>query len=241
MPSVMKQVTITAITIAIMSALLFFGGCSTHQSKPGKSGYLKSTEQMARSKELPFYREWHDSDVNWKQFTKVYIAPVDTSHIEHMTWWQKASFDRDLQKGRNEAANYMHRQFEKAFSKNSNGHFTLVDQPGPGVLTIETAITELVPSKAWLNTVESLSIFVTTSKGTIAMESRIIDGSTGKTIATVADTKNGRTTVFSGADFSWWGHSKNAIDSWATDFEAVIAKGWNGRVKARSEFALITW
>lgn len=236
MPSLLKPVTIAATCMFV-----FLSGCSTHQSKPGKTGYLKQTEQMSTSKNLPFHREWYDSEVNWNSFKKVYIAPVDTSHLEHASWWQKMSLNRNLDKGRNEVGNNMHKQFVHAFSKGSKGRFVVVDKPGPDVLTIETALTELVPTKAWLNTLEAVTIFVPFSKGLTAMESRMIDGSTGKIIATVADTKQGRISVFSGADFTWWSHARNAIDSWALDFEKVVATGWQGRVKARSEFALVTW
>lgn len=226
-------------------ALFFFctgillTGCSTKGHVPD-TGYLEQPERMTKSKKYPFNRQWFDASVNWTAFDKVYIAPVDIDHLKHLSWWQKASLRNDLNLSAEKLAHYTRLHFKEAFNA-SNGRFTVVNKPGPKVLVIELAIVELVPTKAWLNTIEFAGMFMALDKGFTAIESRLLDGGNGKVIATVADGESGRNTLFSAADFTWWGHSRNTINYFAKSFEQVLADGWQGHVSSRSPFALITW
>lgn len=235
----MQSLFFKTSALIILFATVSMAACSNKGQVPN-TGYLEDPGRMTASKRYPFNRQWYDSNVNWAAFDKVYIPPVDIKHLKHLSWWQKASLDSDLNRSAEELARYTRVQFQDAF-RNSKGRFSVVNAPGPNVLVIEIGIVELVPTKAWLNTIEFAAAFMAFDKGFTALESRMRDGGTGKVIATIADGESGRTTLFSGADFTWWGHSKNTIEYLAKTFEEVLDDGWQGRVSSRSSFALVTW
>lgn len=237
----MKKQTflIRSAALVFLAVSVMLSGCATKGHVPD-TGYVKDPEQMTKSKKYPFNRQWFNAEVDWAAFDEVYIPPVNIDHLKHLSWWQQASLDGDLNKSAEELAHYTRVQFQDAFRK-SKGRFTVVNAPGPNVLVIELAIVELVPTKAWLNTIEFAGAFMAFDKGFTAIESRMRDGGNGKIIATVADGESGRSTVFSGADFTWWGHTKNTIEYFAKTFEEVLADDWQQRVSSRSSFALVTW
>lgn len=227
------------VTFGFLVITIMLGGCS-NKGKVADTGFLEDPQRMTSSDKYPFNRQWFDTTIDWSKYHHVYIPPVNIDHLKHLSWWQKASLDTDIKASAEQFALYTRNQFIEAFNQ-SNGRFSVVNAPGPDVLVIEVAIVELVPTKAWLNTIEFGAMLMAFDKGFTAIESRMRDGGTGQVVATLADGESGRATVFSTADFSWWGHSKNTIEYLAKTFEEVLADGWQGRVSSRSSFALITW
>ena len=187
-------------TLIFLCIVVLLTGCST-KGNVQDTGYLEQSERMTKSDKYPFNRQWFDTNVDWGAFDKVYISTVNIDHLKHLSWWQKASLNSDLNSSAEQLAVYTRGQFEDAF-RNSNGRFTVVSAPGPDVLVIELAIVELVPTKAWLNTIEFAGVFMAFDKGFTAIESRMRDGGSGEVIATITDGESGRNTVFSTNDFT---------------------------------------
>ncbi len=194
-------------------------------------------------KKFDFQREWHDPDFNWTGLQSVYVAPVNTDYIQQMTWWQKASFagKKEIQQAKPKLAAYMRQQFIDAFRNDHNNRFRVVDNPGSDTLIIQSAITELVPNKAWLDTLEMATLLMTFSKGKIAFESRMQQGPNGDVIATIADSRTGKADLLNVKDFTWWGWAKDDMQIWAKQVEEVVNGGWQNRVKHPFPVTLKVW
>jgi hypothetical protein len=117
--------------------------------------------------------------------------------------------------------------FHKEMVDALKGAYPMVDKPGPGVLRIRPAITDVVPSKPVLNTVSSvmpiglgISIVkrVTTGVhagvGQATLEAEFLDSQTDARLAAVVDRKAAeKFKVIEG--MNKWGHAKDAFKFWA--------------------------
>lgn len=105
--------------------------------------------------------------------------------------------------------------------------YQVVDQPGPGVLRVRTALTELKPSKPVANTlssitppgiVASLAVKITSDDnlgtGEAGTEFEFLDAMTGERLAAGVDRRQGGKGMFRGK----WDDTKDAFDFWAQRF-----------------------
>jgi len=94
-------------------------------------------------------------------------------------------------------AQYMQQEFKTAFRNDPYRRFQVVDVPQKGSLTLELALTELVPSNVALSVLEyapyggGTAVRVmeraTSAESTVAFEARMKDSDTGDTLAMFAD------------------------------------------------------
>jgi hypothetical protein len=111
------------------------------------------------------------------------------------------------------------------------GGYTVVDQPGPGVLWVKAAITDLKPSKPVSNTMSSIvpvgmAVAAVTKiasddnlgTGEAATEFEVLDSVTGERLAAAVDRRQGGKMAFRGK----WTDTKNAFDFWAEQFRTRL-------------------
>ena len=109
--------------------------------------------------------------------------------------------------------------------------YEIVDQPGPGVLRVRIAITELKPSSPVSNTLSSIipvGIVVAGATkavsgdnlgtGEAATEMEALDSMTGERLAAVVDKRQGGKMAFRGQ----WTDTKDAFDYWAKRFRTRL-------------------
>ncbi len=105
--------------------------------------------------------------------------------------------------------------------------YMIVDQPGPGVLRVRVAITELNPSNPTTNTLSTIvpvgMIVAGATKATsgdnlgtgeAGTEFELLDSVTGERLAAAVDKRQGGKGVFRGK----WEDTKDAFDYWAKRF-----------------------
>jgi len=161
---------------------------------------LASSEQNA-----DFQRSYWDKKYDMSTYSEVMIAPVNTDCIVIQKEWEKghaASALLDLDDKEIAAIGvYARLSFIRAFDEDPSHRFKVVSAAGPRTLILEVSVTELVPAKAvihgidsvtWIPSVVSPRGNVTsgsqdTSKGVIEVEGRIRDGGTGEIIGMFAD------------------------------------------------------
>ncbi len=116
--------------------------------------------------------------------------------------------------------------FHQAMAEAFKGGYPLVEQPGPGIMRLRVAITDVVPSKPVLNTITTIvpvglaishikkGITGThTHVGQASMEMELLDSQTNEQIAAAIDTKAAeKYKVFKG--MSKWGHTKEVFKIW---------------------------
>ncbi|HEY7746084.1 MAG TPA: DUF3313 domain-containing protein [Desulfuromonadales bacterium] len=109
--------------------------------------------------------------------------------------------------------------------------YQVVDQPGPGVLRVRAAITDLKPSKPVANTVSSIlpigwvvsgatKVASDDNMGTgeAATEFEVLDSLTAERLAAAVDRRQGGKMAFRGK----WTDTKDAFDFWAQSFRARL-------------------
>jgi hypothetical protein len=157
-------------------------------------------------------------------------------------------------------AEYQRKAFFKAVENDPKKHFKVVDQPGPNTLILETAIVQLVPSKAELQALSLVPVgFVgligtgvmaggsvaTNSedqgKGVIAMEGRTRDGESGEVVWMFADREHPPTAILDIKALFWWEPAKPICDGWARQFVELETSRPGTKIKEISNFEFLVW
>ena len=123
------------------------------------SGFLDQTQLLQSNKDIPFNAAWIKEDADLLSYKKVYVAPVDTTHLLKLDWWQKAALaPGDQQKWADELANYFRDKMKAQFTDGDANKYQVVDAPDDETLIIELAIVEVVPTKTGLPASVNLTI-----------------------------------------------------------------------------------
>ena len=148
--------------------------------------------------------------------------------------------------------------FIKAAKEDPKHHFTVADQPDAGpsaggkTLVLETAIVQLVPSKAvlqalgfvsWIPTAvmlggSTLSQSEDQGKGVVAIEARVRDAASGQVVGMFADREHPPTAIIDIKSINWWAPARKIIDNWASQF---IATANGKKPKNSSNLELLVW
>ncbi len=185
---------------------------------PPPSGFLGSDYSLltppAEGSDQKAMLRYVNPSVNWSTYNAIMIAPV--------TFW--AADDSKVSAADQQAlCNYAYSAFVKDLGKN----FTIVDQPGPGVMKLSAALTDatsavpvlrsisvIVPQARVLSAIKMAATgtyaFVGSAQGAI----KLTDSVSGQLLAAAVDKRVGGTTVKNVTVFQW-GDAQNAIDYWA--------------------------
>jgi hypothetical protein len=160
-------------------------------------------------------------NVNWGSYNKIMVAPV--------TFW--AADDSKVSAADQQAlCNYAYSTMVDAFKKN----FVVVDQPGPGVMKLSIALTDVTTAVPVLRSISVvvpqarvLSALKKAATGTYAFvgsaqgAAKLNDSVSGQLLAAWADKRVGGTSV-KNVDVWQWGDAENAIDYWAAGLDAKL-------------------
>lgn len=201
--------------LVALVAVLGFAGC---KAKPiATSSFFGTTDGLVEVKEIEtFHHLWANPDVDWMKYKKIMIPPVDTQHLRNMGWWQETSMAGHDEKGIEALARYMRDEFIRAQKENKHANaLQVVNVPDKETLIMELAITEVIPTKAWLNWASFAGAMMTVDKGSVAMEGRVRDGVSKQIVAKFADKEKGKDSIMNVKDFGWHGHARSIIKEWA--------------------------
>src|SRR5262249_19026080 len=126
-------------------------GCRAGEAK--STGFTDSS-MMQRDPDLPFHKAWAKAGIDFKEkYKKIYIAPVNTDYMLKQTDWQKGERQGDIEKDVQKLGEYTKEKFEKAYREDPKKRFEVLSEPtnDPDTLQLEFALTEVVPSKVFLN------------------------------------------------------------------------------------------
>ncbi len=238
--------------ISLALVLLAATGCKSMKAKPSEGAGFVPMSQMSSREDLPFQKVWVKSGVDWKKYTKLYVAKVNTSYLMNANWWQQSVRSADMQKDVAEVAAYMHDMFQKAFREDANNRFTIVDTPTPDSLTLELALTELVPSHVVM---EALSLVAPYGSGvavqaaakesdakcTVAFEAKILASADKQVLAMAADREQGKFAPINLNALTWYGEAHVIIDEWAGQFVQIANRRPGEVVEDSSPFTLSPW
>ena len=240
----MKSVN-TIRTLAIASSLAALSACSPMGERSARNP--TGAQFLDQVYVAPEYRGKSAS----QEFSKVYFAPVATGNLSRQGWWtsQSAVSQRQLEADARKLAAHFRRSLVSA-ARNDSGHrLTVVNQPGPGTMIIETAITELVPAKAYWNGAATAAGFVVpgagllsaAGSGTITVEGRVRDGSNGKLVANFRDRMKDKMAFVNIDSYTWYGGSEANLDETAVNIARVLNAKPGTMVNQPSPITLIAY
>lgn len=166
-------------------------------------------------------------NVQWSNYQKVLLKPVE--------FWDTpdTSVSPDDQK-------MLCSYFYNSLKENLQKHFTIVDQPGPGVITFAVAIINaegatpglrsvslVVPQARILNYAQSLATGHAAFAGSAEAAFKATDSTTGQLLAESVDKRIGGMAVKNAAQVQW-GDAEAAMDYWSqkiTDRAVALGAG----------------
>lgn len=182
--------------IGIMgSALLLLVGCASEPAVDNRAE-ARNADGLYPVTGTSMDSVFIDIDANLQGYRKVYIAPLNTSHVdvdyraESREWrsrhWDLTEADRQA--------------LENMFAKAVDQEFdvpgvSLVDQPADGVLVVEAELKKLEPNapKDTYPQRSASSRYYTEGAGRVTLALTLKDGATGKLIGTAVDKRDAGT------------------------------------------------
>lgn len=206
-----------AATVGLILALglgsfLCIGCASNKPTRP--SGFLRDysgLEPLPEDQSMLYYEK---ANVNWKKYTKLMIDPVVVYQAPGEK--KKPVKPDELKK----LAEYFHDEAVGAVKD----AYPVVGKPGPDVLRIRAAITDLDSANPWLNVVAAAAVLLPVDMGGAAMEAEFMDSVTGERLAAVVDRKGGSPMDVAGftGSYSEWSHAKGAFRAWAQQLRGAL-------------------
>ena len=243
----MLQVLI-AVTLGIS---LMVSGCAALKAAPSTGAGFVPVAQMAKQEDLPFQKVWFKDGVDFKRYKTIYIPKVHTGFLLQSNWWQQNFRQGQMQEDLATMAEYMQQEFKTAFANDPYHRFQVVESPQKDSLTLELALTELVPSNVALSVLEyapyggGTAVRVmeraTGAESTVAFEARMKDAGTGDTLAMFADRQVKKIRIIDFKAFTWYAHGKDIIKEWALQFVGLSNKRPGETVEGSSAFTLMPW
>ena len=222
------KITLVAPVVAALFCCVLMSGCAqTVESKPavmqqveggqpapvvsGFFGQDVSLLQPGTGNQAAMV--YVNSSVQWSQYNKILLQPVEFWDDPSTT---VSASDQQM------LGDYFYNQLKEELSKN----FTMVDQPGPGVLVLRIAIVNattatpglrtvsvIVPQARVLNGIQSLATGSYAFAGSAEAEMKATDAVTGQFLAGAIDKRAGGMAISQAVQWQW-GDAKAAMDYW---------------------------
>ncbi len=214
------------LSIGIIFALAILGGCArvaavSHATTPEPpvsgsgtllpgsdiraSGFLGDYSRLSQVADQKTLWRFVRPGVNWKQYTKVYVAPIEI-------WVNPEAEQQGIQPGLFVRIDTL---FKEAVAQEFGTHgYLMADKPGPGVLVFHGALTGVTPIHQGLEPSDALPIKAVVNIGRHALgaepyyivlsgEVEILDGATGERVYAGVGARRGYQTVTKGETISW--------------------------------------
>ncbi|MGA9724173.1 MAG: DUF3313 domain-containing protein [Candidatus Binatus sp.] len=220
----------TSLTAAGLAAVLLASGCSTTvESQPAAEKALESggplpsavtgflgpdASRLAPGPEGGAALVWINPNAQWSSYTRIQLMPVE--------FWAAAD-SKVPAADQATLTEYFYNQLQTNLAKS----FALVDQPGPGVMTVRVALMDattavpglrtisvVVPQARVLNMAQSLATDSYAFVGSAEAEMKVTDSVNGLLLAEAVDQRAGGMGLKGAASFQW-GDAQNAMDYWA--------------------------
>lgn len=219
----------TFVAIAALFCLICLGvGCASTVTPQGsildsskdqqasieRSGFLRDYSQLKPGGKDRAALVYINPAAKWSNYKSVMVDPVQC--------WGSAASKVPVE-DQQVLANY----FYNALRENLRTRFNLVDQPGPGVIRVQAAITDataatpvlrsvsvIVPQARVLNSAQSLATGSYAFAGSAQAEGQFVDSVTGERLAAAVDKREGGMAVQAAAQWKW-GDAQNVLDYWA--------------------------
>jgi len=208
--------------LVLASLALFGAGCSRAVRH---SGFLGDYSKLAPDPAYRVAEAYRNPGADMSLYTKVIVDPVEI-------WYDPDAPYKGIQPDELQA---LAKEFRDALVNALAGGYPIVDAPGPGVMRIRAAITEIAPSKPGLDAltrvpgVGALSAATRAVSGArvavgeASMEAEIADAESGVRLAAIVDTREGRSRI--GRPLGRFADAQQAFDYWAKTLREQLDRG----------------
>lgn len=216
----MKKMMMAILTTAIGICFVTGAAWAAGEAKQG-SGFLHDYSKLTDKDPMGLVEQLYiKEDTDWKSYNKVMLDDVVFFIAPDAEY---KGFEA------NELAE-LGDAFHKALTINLVGVTEFTDTPGPGVLRIRVAITNLKPNNSLTGTVTTvvptgLALSMVSKAvrgshigmGSVAVEAELLDSHSGEVLAAMIDEKMGeKQKVLKSA--SKWGHIIDIFNKWGQNF-----------------------
>jgi hypothetical protein len=184
---------------------LLAGGCWSDRVTP--SGFLGDYSGMEPLPEDPSILYAEKPNVDWKVYKKLQFDPVTVYYAPDAR--NRQIDPAELKKLTDYAVNAAREAVQDAYP--------VVQEPGPDVLLVRAALTDVIPASPLVNLATTAALFVPLDMGGAAIEVEFVDSRSGERLAALVDRRIGFP-LHPGdfvQGFTKWGHAKRAFDQWA--------------------------
>jgi uncharacterized protein DUF3313 len=195
-----RSVCVVALALAVM-------GCA---HKTGFSGFLGDYSKLERDPFLDNSLSYTNPSTGLKQYTKFIIEPVVVHFAPDADGTAIDPGDLKM------LADYWRDEAVKALSR----RYTVVTEPGPGVLRIRAAITG-VKKNVPLGSARSITRAPDIGLGGASMEAEALDARTGERVAAVVDSRSSSTLGLTGQRQTY-DNAKEIMRLWVERFVARL-------------------
>ncbi len=208
----MKRVSLFVI---IILTIFLAGGCANKDIEP--TGFLSDYSKLQPGQGDQPLKRYVDPTVDFSKYKKVMIDKV-IFYFKNDS--REIGIDPDELKM---LADYFH----DCLIKNLQDRYPVVSKPGPDVLRIRVAITNVkagnpvlgaasavLPVGVAVNALSNVTTGESINVGEATIEAEFLDSETGKVVAAIMDRKVG-STYSTGSVKGKWGHAKQAFQEWA--------------------------
>jgi len=213
--------TAVKITLIMMIGFALTVTSGWAEEKMSPSGFLSDYSKLTQDDPLKFV-DWYYSKegLNLGSYNKIML--------EHVAFFlSEDSAYKGIQADEmNELAEAVH----QAAIKELSADYTFTDEPGPGVMILRFAFTNLTANKPVVGTVTTIipvGLVLSAGKKTVtgthmgmggsSFEAELVDSQTKEVLMAAIDTKTGKKyKILKSA--SKWGQTKEVLEMWAIDF-----------------------
>lgn len=198
----------TLFNISVLALAL--SACQTVVAE--KSGFLRDYSLLKANPQIEGQLRYQDSSISLKSYTKFMIDPIIVQFAPNAQG--VAINPADLVT----LTDYFHAAAVKKLSVN----FQVVNQPGPGVLRLRVAITDISKTIPALN-IHPGTKLTGAGLGGASMEAEALDSVSNKRVVAVVETTEGDRFAFA-PGLSEFGHAKQVMDIWVDRFVVNLMK-----------------
>ena len=243
----MRKVISSGTAVGLLIILLLSGCSTTVESTPEAAKALESgaplppavtgffgsdASKLAPGPEGGAALAYVNQNAQWSKYAKIQLMPVE--------FWAAAD-SKVSTADQQTLTTYFYNKLKEDLGQS----FTLVDQPGPDVLTLRAALMDattavpglrsisvIVPQARILNGAQSLATGSYAFVGSAEGEMKATDSTTGEMLAGAVDQRAGGMGI-KGAESFQWGDTQNVLDYWAQKITSRLLQ-LQGKAPAQS-------
>lgn len=226
-------------TSLVLSLLVFLTSCSLLKASSAKQYlFVPKPELLSEQRNrAPFSGYWVYDPNNYfelkKKYQKLYIATVNTDHVER--YYEKSKSSKKTKIARieesKELARYFREKLKLSLANQENKFISVIDQPQEGALEIKLALVKITPTNPVVNAIGTAAgAFVTgggliksLGEGSVEMEGYVAEKEDSNLYEEFADREGQKVSPFSIKDYQLYAHIRIALDDWAMQLAELLS------------------